>query len=76
MPALRIVPPFTPYEAALLLRINRTTLHRWAVSGDLPSFRTPGGHRRYPAVPLLRRVRARAQARHLRDCGGHVRVGL
>ena len=40
-------------EAAALLGVATSTLRRWEVEGRLlPSFRTPGGHRRY-AYPDL-----------------------
>jgi excisionase family DNA binding protein len=34
-------------EASALLGIHPTTLRRWADSGTIPCFRTPGGHRRF-----------------------------
>lgn len=34
-------------EAAALLGVHPTTLRHWADQGDLPSQRTPGGHRRF-----------------------------
>jgi excisionase family DNA binding protein len=34
-------------EAAEILGIHPTTVRHWADSGDLPSQRTPGGHRRF-----------------------------
>jgi excisionase family DNA binding protein len=36
-----------PAEVAVLLRVSPKTVTRWAKKGDLPSVRTPGGHRRY-----------------------------
>lgn len=34
-------------EAAAMLGVHPTTLRHWADQGDLPSQRTPGGHRRF-----------------------------
>lgn len=34
-------------EAANLLGVHPSTVRQWADSGDLPSQRTPGGHRRF-----------------------------
>jgi excisionase family DNA binding protein len=39
-------------EASKLLGVHPTTLRRWADSGDIPCFRTPGGHRRFRAADL------------------------
>ena len=39
-------------EACKLLGVHPSTLRRWADAGTLPSFRTPGGHRRFPAERL------------------------
>lgn len=39
-------------EASTLLGIHPNTLRRWADSGQVPCFRTPGGHRRFKADDL------------------------
>ena len=39
-------------EAGTLLGVHPTTLRRWADSGSIPYFRTPGGHRRFRASDL------------------------
>jgi excisionase family DNA binding protein len=39
-------------RASELLGVHPTTLRRWADGGDVPCFRTPGGHRRFRAVDL------------------------
>ena len=49
-------------EASRLLGITPSTLRRWADRGQIASFTTPGGHRRFPRTTiaaLLPRVRAR-----------------
>jgi excisionase family DNA binding protein len=40
-------------EAAEMLGVHPTTIRHWADSGDLPSQRTPGGHRRFRRRDLL-----------------------
>ncbi len=37
----------TPSEVARLFRVDVKTVSRWARSGLVPSFRTPGGHHRF-----------------------------
>ena len=39
-------------EAARLLGVTANTLRRWTDRGHLPSFTTPGGHRRYPRAAI------------------------
>lgn len=39
-------------EAADILGVHPTTVRHWADSGDLPSQRTPGGHRRFRRADL------------------------
>lgn len=34
-------------DASDVLGIHYTTLRTWADNGDIPVFRTPGGHRRF-----------------------------
>jgi excisionase family DNA binding protein len=38
--------------AARLLRVSIQTVHAWADSGRIPSWRTQGGHRRFSAAAL------------------------
>lgn len=40
--------PLTPAEAAKLCGVDRTTLRRWLLSGDIPCTTTAGGWRRIP----------------------------
>lgn len=41
-------------EASELMGVDQTTLRRWSDSGDIPVYRTPGGHRRYDERDLRR----------------------
>ena len=46
-------------EVALLFQVSERAVTDWARRGRIPSVRTPGGHRRYPADEvwaLLRRT--------------------
>lgn len=40
-------PILEPGDVARMLGVNPRTVKRWADDGRLPSFRTPGGHRRF-----------------------------
>jgi excisionase family DNA binding protein len=45
-------------DLVTMLGVSRTTIHRWAVSGLLPSFKTLGGHHRFveaEVMPIIRR---------------------
>ncbi|MEO6712935.1 MAG: BldC family transcriptional regulator [Mycobacteriales bacterium] len=42
----------TPGEVASLFRVDPKTVSRWAISGRIPSVRTPGGHRRFREVDV------------------------
>jgi len=44
----------TPAEVAALFRVNPRTVGSWARTGKIPSMRTLGGHRRYPAAAIRR----------------------
>lgn len=39
-------------KASSMLGVHPTTLRRWADSGSIPYFRTPGGHRRFRTADL------------------------
>lgn len=46
----------TPGEVAVLFRVSPKSVTRWAARGEVPSFRTVGGHRRFrrdDILPLL-----------------------
>lgn len=47
----------TPAEAARLCGVDRTTLRRWLLSGDIPHTITPGGWRRIAPGDLARFMR-------------------
>ena len=49
-------------EASKVLGVHFTTLRRWADSGSVPYFRTPGGHRRFRADDLARWMERRETA--------------
>jgi excisionase family DNA binding protein len=36
-------------DVAVLFEVSERTVSEWAKKGQIPSVRTPGGHRRYPA---------------------------
>ena len=51
----------SPAEVQTALGVDRNTLTRWATTGVIASFRTPGGHRRYrPADVEALRVKLQA----------------
>ncbi|MDE3206400.1 MAG: helix-turn-helix domain-containing protein [Acidobacteriota bacterium] len=39
-------------DVALLFEVSERTVSEWARKGQIPSVRTPGGHRRYPAEEI------------------------
>lgn len=42
----------TPGEVARFFSVDSKTVTRWAKAGKIPSFRTIGGHRRYPRAKI------------------------
>jgi excisionase family DNA binding protein len=44
--------PMSVSQVAGLFRVNPPTVNRWAKSGRLPAFRTPGGRFRFPAAAV------------------------
>ncbi len=57
---------FSIKEASRLLGVHIGTVREWADAGVLPSYRTPGGHRRFTAVDLqgfIRRQKIKTDAR-------------
>lgn len=47
-------------DASELLGVHFTTLRAWADRGEIPVFRTPGGHRRFSVADLRRFLEERA----------------
>ncbi len=45
-------------EVALLFQVSERAVTDWARRGRIPSVRTPGGHRRYPAEQIRELLRA------------------
>jgi excisionase family DNA binding protein len=59
-------------EVAILFQVSERAVTDWARKGRIPSVRTPGGHRRYPAEQVRTLLLAtqdggRAHARHASD---------
>jgi len=48
-------------HAADILGVHPATVRNWADKGDLPSRRTPGGHRRFKREDLLRYAQAQGE---------------
>ncbi len=44
--------PYTGTQVAALYGVHVSTVVRWADEGKIPSFRTPGGQRRYPRAAI------------------------
>ncbi|GIV78739.1 helix-turn-helix domain-containing protein [Litorilinea aerophila] len=61
----RSTPPqwLTLKQASDFLGIHYTTLRSWADKGEIPVFRTPGGHRRFSLADLRRFLDARLSQR-------------
>jgi excisionase family DNA binding protein len=58
-------------EASRILGISQGTLRRWADRGQVASFTTPGGHRRFPRAAILGLVPAeRVRRPQIADEGG------
>lgn len=49
-------------EVALLFRVSERAVTDWARRGRIPSVRTPGGHRRYPADEVWQLLRRSGSA--------------
>ena len=48
-------------EVALLFQVSERAVTDWARRGRIPSVRTPGGHRRYPADEVWALLRSSEQ---------------
>ena len=51
----------TPAEVAALFRVDPKTVSRWAAKGEIPSIKTPGGHRRFKESEILRIINGTAR---------------
>lgn len=49
-------------EVALLFQVSERAVTDWARRGRIPSVRTPGGHRRYPADEVWALLRQSEEA--------------
>ncbi|MGI8493490.1 MAG: BldC family transcriptional regulator [Acidimicrobiales bacterium] len=49
-------PLLTPAEVAALFRVDPKTVTRWARAGKIGAVRTLGGHRRFRASEIRRRL--------------------
>jgi excisionase family DNA binding protein len=58
-------------DVAALFEVSERTVSEWAKNGRIPSVRTPGGHRRYPAEGIRALLEAtRRSASGSRETGG------
>jgi len=55
------------HEAALLMGVSPATLRRWSNAGDIRTFTTPGGHRRFSRTVIAGLLPTIASARPTRD---------
>jgi len=62
--------------ASQFLGIHYTTLCTWAYNGDIPVFRTPGGHRRFRLADLRRFLESRASQGRLANVDGLMAAAL
>lgn len=44
-------------KASKLLSVSKSTLRRWEKDSKIISYRTPGGHRRYDEIELLKIIK-------------------
>jgi excisionase family DNA binding protein len=64
-------------DVATLFQVSERTVSEWAKRGQIPSVRTPGGHRRYPAEglrTLLQGGRHRDDGREVQPSGSSASV--
>jgi len=50
-------------EASAMLGVSPATLRRWATAGEIPTFTTPGGHRRFSRTAIAARLPVEPAAR-------------
>lgn len=63
-------------DASDFLGIHYTTLRAWADKGEIPVFRTPGGHRRFQLADLRRFLESRVSQTQLASVDGLMAVAL
>ena len=63
-------------DASDVLGIHYTTLRTWADNGEIPVFRTPGGHRRFQLGDLRRFLESRVSQSQLANVDGLMAVAL
>ena len=56
-------------QACRVLNVDESTLRRWADAGQVRTFRTPGGHRRFAEGDVREIVLGRSQQAHYGDVG-------
>jgi excisionase family DNA binding protein len=61
-------------DVALLFQVSERTVSEWARRGRVPSVRTPGGHRRYPAEQI-RHLFVQGRNGNSNSNGNHVLAG-
>jgi excisionase family DNA binding protein len=61
-------------EASRTLGVNESTLRRWADAGQVRTFRTPGGHRRFSRSDLATLTASRPAAGESRTTLGELAV--
>jgi excisionase family DNA binding protein len=74
-PLLTAVPPLdgdrwlTLGQACRLLNVDESTLRRWADAGQVRTFRTPGGHRRFAETDVRSIVNGRGRPQPVSSVG-------
>ncbi|MCB0046880.1 MAG: helix-turn-helix domain-containing protein [Caldilineaceae bacterium] len=63
-------------DASEVLGIHYTTLRTWADNGEIPVFRTPGGHRRFSTADLRRFLDERSRDASIPDEGALVAAAV
>jgi excisionase family DNA binding protein len=62
-------------EAAVIAGVSLSTLRRWADGGHVPSYRTPGGHRRFRVADIERALLPSTAAAGAGDAFGTLASG-
>lgn len=59
----------TTSEVAALFMVSEHTVHQWAAQAVVPTIRTPGGRRLYPAGPVIRLLAYQGDAKEPKGRG-------